>query len=124
MGKEIHGFGNVEGQKQVSSSDCKIRRASHTLVDCNTVSPHDGHGCQVPPGLVTITSLEQHLAHVKVCPFSNPICIRVVTRNANVSDMIVLGEVVKCFHECRVIVGDDFAKCAPLAKDVFKDPVT
>ena len=38
--------------------------------------------------------------------------------------MVTLGEVVECFHKCRAIVCDDLAKCAPSAKDVFKDPVT
>ena len=48
-------------------------------VDCNTIGPHDGSGYLVPLGLVTITSLEQCLAHVEVCPFSDPIHAGVVT---------------------------------------------
>ena len=94
------------------------------LADCNTIGPHDGHGYLVPLGLVTITSLEQCLVHVKLCTFSNPICMGVVTGNADVSNMIMLGEVVKSFDECGAIVHDNFAKRAPSAKDVFKDPVT
>ena len=93
-------------------------------VDCNTISPYDGRGYLVPLGLVTITSLEQHLAHIEVRTFSNPICTGVVTGNVDVLNMVPLGEVVKSFHECGAIVHDDFAKCAPSAKDVFKDPVS
>ena len=85
--------------------------------DCNMVGPHDGCGYLVPLGLVTIASLEQCLVHVKVCTFSNPVCAGVITRNVNVLNMVLLGEVVKSFHECGAIVHDDFTKCAPSAKD-------
>ena len=93
-------------------------------VDCNMIGPYDGSGYLVPLGLVAIASLEQCLAHVEVCTFSNPICTGVVTRNADVSNMITLGEIAKSFDECRAIVHDNFAKHAPLAKNVFEDPVT
>ena len=69
----------VKGQKWVSSSDRKIRRTAHTPADCNTISPHDGSGYLVPLGLVAIASLEQCLVHVKVCLFSDPVRVGVVT---------------------------------------------
>ena len=47
--------------------------------DCIMIGPHDGSGYLVPLGLVTIASLEQHLAHIKVRLFSNPIHVGVVT---------------------------------------------
>ena len=37
--------------------------------------------------------------------------------------MVTLGEVVEWLHKCGAIICDDFAKCAPSAKDVFEDPV-
>ena len=121
QGKKICGFSDVEGQKWVSSGDCKIRRTAHTSADCNMISPHDGCGSLVPLGLITIANLEQCLAHIKVCSFCNPICTGIITKNVDVSNMVTLGEVVKSFHECGAIVCDDFTKHAPSAKDVFKD---
>ena len=92
-------------------------------VDCNMISPHDRSGYLVPLGLVTIASLEQCLVHIKVDSFCNPVCTGIVTQNVDVLDMIALKEVVECFHECGAIVHDDFAKHAPLEKEVFKDSV-
>ena len=108
----------------MSSGDRKIRRTAHTSADSNTIGPHDGCGYLVPLGLVTIASLEQCLVHIEVCTFSNPVCTGVVTGNADVSNMITLGKVVESFDKCGAVVCDDFAKHAPSAKDVFKDPVT
>ena len=107
----------------MGSGDRKIRRTAHTPTDCNTIGPHDGSGYLVPLGLVTIASLEQRLAHVEVCPFSDPVRVGVVTRNMYVSDMVTPGEVVERLHKCWAIICDDFTKRAPSAKDIFEDPV-
>ena len=105
------------------SGDRKIRRAAHTPADCNTIGPHNESGYLVPLRLVAIASLEQRLAHVKVHSFSNPVGTGVVTGNVDVPNMITFGEVVKSLHKCGAVVCNDFTKCAPSAKDVFKDPV-
>ena len=38
--------------------------------------------------------------------------------------MVPLLQVGERFHERRPIVGDDLAKCTPLAQYVFEDPVS
>ena len=40
------------------------------------------------------------------------------------SDMVPLLQVGERFDERRPVVGDDFAKSAPSAQDVFEDPIS
>ena len=40
--KQIGCFGNVKGQKWMCASGCEVWGAAHTLVDCDSVGPHDG----------------------------------------------------------------------------------
>ena len=46
--KKVGCFGNVEGQKWVHASGCKVQGTAHTSVDCDTVGPHDGGDYQMP----------------------------------------------------------------------------
>ena len=56
--------------------------------------------------------------------FGNTISMRVVSRYPDMSDMVPLLQVGEHFDERRPIVGDDLAKSAPSAQDVFEDPIS
>ena len=56
--KQVGCFSNIEWQKWVCASGCKVRGAAHTLADCDLVGPHDRSDDGVPPRLVSITGLE------------------------------------------------------------------
>ena len=49
---------------------------------------------------------------------------RVVPRYLDMSDVVPLLQVGKRFDEGRPIVGDNLAKCTPLAQYVFEDPIS
>ena len=56
--------------------------------------------------------------------FGDTVSMRVVSQYPDMSDVVPLLQVGKRFDECRPIVGDDLAKSAPLAQDVFEDPIS
>ena len=56
--KQVGCFGNVEGQKWVCASGCKVRGTAHTSADCDSVGPHDRSDDIVPSRLVAIAGLE------------------------------------------------------------------
>ena len=56
--KQVGCFSDVEGQKWVRAGGCKVWGTAHTLVDCDSVGPHDGSDDGVPSQLVTIAGLE------------------------------------------------------------------
>ena len=60
---------------------------------------------------------------VKVRMFGDAISMRVVPRYLDVSDVVSLFQVGKCFDECRPIVSDDLAKSTPSAQYVLEDPI-
>ena len=56
--------------------------------------------------------------------FSDTISTRVVPQYLDVSDVVLLFQVGEHFDKRRPIVGNDLAKCTPLAQYVFKDPIS
>ena len=56
--------------------------------------------------------------------FGNTVSTRVVPRYPDVLDVVPLLQVGECFDERRPVVGDDLAKNAPSAQDVFEDPIS
>ena len=55
--------------------------------------------------------------------FGDTISTRVVSRYLDMSDVVPLLQVGKHSDKHRPIVGDDLAKCTPLAQYVFEDPI-
>ena len=76
-----------------------------------------------PLCLDAIRDLNECLSYVEVRSFNDTICTRVIPRNADVIDMVVLAEMRECFYEGWAIVSDDFIKCSPSAYDVLEDPI-
>ena len=74
--------------------------------------------------LDAIRDLNECLSYIEVQSFNNTICTRVITRNADVIDMVALAEMHEHFDKGWAIVGDDFVKCAPSAYNVLEDPIT
>ena len=54
---------------------------------------------------------------------SDTVSTRVVPQYPDVLDMVSLFQVGEHFDKCRPIVGNNLAKCTPLAQDVFEDPI-
>ena len=56
--------------------------------------------------------------------FGDAVSMRVVPQYLDVSDVVPLFQVGEYFDERRPIVGNNFAKCTPLAQDVFEYPIS
>ena len=56
--KEVGCFGDVEGQKWMCASRCKVRGTAHTSADFDTVGSHDGGDDGMPSRLVAIAGFE------------------------------------------------------------------
>ena len=56
--------------------------------------------------------------------FGDTVSMRVVSQYPDMSDVVLLLQVGERFDECRPIVGDNLAKCTPLAQYVFEDPIS
>ena len=56
--------------------------------------------------------------------FGDTVSTRVVPRYPDMSDVVPLLQVGKCFDKHRPVVGDDLTKCTPSAQYVFEDPVS
>ena len=46
--KQVRCFGDIEGQKWVCASGCKVWGTAHTSADCDSVGPHDGSDNGMP----------------------------------------------------------------------------
>ena len=56
--KQVHCFGDIEGQKWVCAGGCEVQGTAHMSVDCDSVGPHDGSDDRMPSQLVTIAGFE------------------------------------------------------------------
>ena len=77
----------------------------------------------MPLRLIAIACLEQSLANVKMRPFHDAICARVISRDSNVVNVVSLAQIIKGFNEGWAIVRDDLTKSAPSAKDIVEYPI-
>ena len=77
----------------------------------------------MPLRLIAIACLEQSLANVEMRPFHDAICMRVISRDLNVANVVSLAQIIEGFNKGGAIVHDDLRKSAPLAKDIIKYPI-
>ena len=48
----------------------------------------------------------------------------IIATNTNMSDLVFVSKIFKCFDKWCTVVGDDFTERAPSAKYVFKNPIS
>ena len=77
----------------------------------------------MPLRLIAIACLEQHLADVEMCPFHDAVCVRVISRDSNVANVVSLAQIIEGFNEGRAVVRDDLRKSALSAKDIVEYPI-
>ena len=77
----------------------------------------------MPLRLITIACLEQSLANVKMRPFHDAVCMRVISRDSNVANVVSLAQIVEGFNEGGAVVRDDLTKSTPSAKDIIEYPI-
>ena len=107
----------------MSTGYCKIRRTSHASADSNAICPHNRSDHRMPLRLIAIACLEQCLVDVKMRPFHDAVCARVISRDSNVANVVSLAQIIKGFNESGAVVRDDVRKTAPSAKDIVKNPI-
>ena len=78
----------------------------------------------MPLRLIAIACLEQCLADVEMCPFHDAICVRVISQDSNVANVVSLAQIIEGFNEGGAVVRDDVRKSAPSAKDIVEYPIT
>ena len=106
----------------MGTGGCIIGRTTHASMDCNMFGPENGISGSAPLRLVTVNSFEEGLPNVKVRPLCYAVSAFVVTRNANVVQMVLLGKMCDCFDDRGSVIGNDFVKSTPTTDDVFKYP--
>ena len=55
--------------------------------------------------------------------FHNAICVRVISQDSNVANVVSLAQIIEGFNEGGAIVHDDLTKSAPSAKDIIEYPI-
>ena len=55
--------------------------------------------------------------------FHNAICVRVISQDSNVVNVVSLAQIVEGFNEGGAIVHDNLTKSAPLAKNIIEYPI-
>jgi hypothetical protein len=63
-----------------------------------------------PLSLVSVDGFEEGLSYVKVGSFDQAIGMGIVSTYVNMTDVVLLHEVLHCCDECRAIVCNDFGK--------------
>ena len=56
--------------------------------------------------------------------FNDTVCLRVVSGDSNVSDVVLFFDILKCCYPWFTIIGDDFDDCTPSAENVLIQPVS
>src|SRR6266404_1151159 len=87
----------------------------------NLVSPEDVRGYKWPSQNIVFASLEERLLDSPVLPFDNPVCLRVVSRDANMMNAILACQPVQSLNISRTIVCHNLLNGTPSAEDVFKN---
>ena len=90
------------------SGNREVGRTSHPFANCDSFSPKDRICSDRPLCLIAVDCLEQRLAHVVMSVFDQSICTRVITTNANVADVVLVGEIFQSGDEGGAIVSDNF----------------
>ena len=108
----------------MGTGGCIIGRTTHVSTDGNVFGLENRISGSAPLGLVTVNGFEEGLPNVKVRPFCYAVSVLVVTRYADVVQVVLLGEVCNCFDDRGPVIGNDFVKSAPTADDVFKYPLS
>ena len=98
-----------------------IRGVAEAAVRRNVFGPKDGVCRSWPLPIVSVADLHNCFSDVQMSVFEDAVGLRVVGRNSDVSDAVLLSEPVDGFYEGLSVVGDDFFKCAPSTEDVFED---
>ena len=91
--------------------------------DSNAICPHNRSDHGMPLRLIAIACLEQGLANVKMRPFHDAVCARVISRDSNVANVVSLAQIIEGFNEGGAVVHDDLRKSAPSAKDIVEYPI-
>jgi hypothetical protein len=90
--------------------NCEIWRTTHAFADRNTFCPKYQIDCLRPSLLITVDSLEQRLTNIEMQTFNKTICMRIVTRNANMHYVIFLHEIFQSLQKCRTVISDNFSE--------------
>jgi len=88
------------------------------------VSPEDVWCASWPLQSVAFASLDEGLDDGAVLPLNDAVCVRVVSRNADVSDTVPICKPVKGGDVRCAVVGDDFFDGSPPTQDFLKEKHT
>ena len=77
----------------------------------------------MPLRLIALACLEQRLADVEMRPFHDAVCMRVISQDSDVANVVPLAQIVEGFNEGGAVVHDDLTKSAPSAKDIVEYPI-
>ena len=108
----------------MGASSCEVQWAAHVAPSHYAVCPKDRVCGLTPAWLVTQSHFEQGLSYVEVRSLDKTVCLRIVSWNMDMINVVLFQQLFTSFDKCRPIVGDDLRECSPPTKDVLVDPFT
>jgi len=105
----------IEGKNWLDPMHHVVGQEAGRLVGGCAVSPKGERHEHWPMRVVAFTRLEDGVADGAVLSLSDPVCLRIVCQNANVSDAIPVCEPVESGHIGGAIVRNDLLHCFLLA---------
>jgi hypothetical protein len=75
----------------------------------------------VPARFVAIRTLHDSFANVVMTSLNNPVSLRVIRGDTDVSYIVPVCKLLECGHEGRAIVSNDFSKRSPSTEDVLEN---
>jgi hypothetical protein len=93
------------------------------MVNSDALCPEYGVDNGMPFRLIAVACFEDRLVDIEMTSLDEAISMQVITRNADVVDMISPAEVLKGLQPWHTIVGNDFRKSAPAPNEAVHEPI-
>ena len=117
-------FRDVEWEEWLDAMGHVVGRMTGRFLSCDAISPEDMMRECWPLCDVTVARFDKRVADCAMGTFDDSVCLRVVCRDTNVTDVVCLHEPVECGYEGCSIVGNNFFESSPMAEDLFEDDGT
>lgn len=101
-----------------------VRTIAEVFANRDSFRPEDRVSNLVPIFGVAVTSAEESFPNIVMAALDNTISARVEGGDADVMNVILVGEDVESGYEGGSVVGNDFSYSTPAAEDLFEDELS
>ena len=99
----------------------EVRGIASSFSDSNSLSPENLRENFAPLRLVSLTSLHDSLANIKMLGLNYPVSLGVVSRNPNVMDFVLLSKEIDSGNIGSGVIGDNLVESSPATGNLLKD---